>query len=317
MSFDTTWKLAIEKYCRDFFEFFFGDVALRLDWSCTPEMLNRELQKFAPDSKSGRKHADCLLRMRLLSGEELYVLIHIEVQSQVDPHFAERMATYHWRIRDYYQSQRVCSLAILGDPDPNWRPNFFESTWLGCRIRLDFPVCKLLDLPDWPQNRHNPFGWLVAAHRLAQRHGRNSRRRQEAKFSLVRQLYEELSPEEVREFFNLVDGVLALSANMRYDFWQRLRQFEEERQMVYLNSIERLILEEARKESKAEGRAEGKLEGKVEGRSEGLRLAICKLAQARWGIDFAVKVERVTDLRALEELFERLLVAESAQPWME
>ena len=47
-------------------------------------------------------------------GQETWVLIHIEVQAQVDADFSERMFVYHYRLFDRFR-RPVVSLAILGD----------------------------------------------------------------------------------------------------------------------------------------------------------------------------------------------------------
>ena len=39
----------------------------------------------------------------------------------------------------------MVSLVILADDQAHWRPNAFEEELLGCRVRFEFPVCKLLD----------------------------------------------------------------------------------------------------------------------------------------------------------------------------
>jgi len=272
--FDATWKDAIHLHCREFLEFFFPAIATRVDWAAKPVMLDGELRKFAPRSKAGGRHADALMRLQMLDGEAFFALVHVEVQSQVDPAFALRMAQYHWRIRDHYQSERVCSLAILGDLSPEWRPGCYESDFLGGSLRFDFPMCKLLDLPDWPQDRFNPFAWLVAAHLKAQRHRRKPRLRLGAKVELIRELYRALSPGQVRSFFRLIDGVLVLPDELSYDFLTQVKGIEEEHNVVYLNSIERILL----KEAKVEARAENTLELARAMLADGLELErVCRI----------------------------------------
>lgn len=59
--------------------------------------------------------------MWLVDGEEAWLLLHIELQSQMDSGFPKRMFIYHYRIYDRYDRE-VVSLAVLGDEQPNWRP---------------------------------------------------------------------------------------------------------------------------------------------------------------------------------------------------
>jgi hypothetical protein len=77
-------------------------------------------------------------------GEEAWVVIHVEIESQRDPTFAERMFVYTYRVYDRYH-QSVISLAVPGDEDPAWRPNRFGYGNFGCTLELEFPIVKLLD----------------------------------------------------------------------------------------------------------------------------------------------------------------------------
>ena len=107
-------------------------------------------------------------------------------------------------------------------------------------------------------------------------------------------------------------GVLALSDDLSYAFWQKLARFEEEQSVVYLNSIERLLLADARKEALAEGKAEGKAEGSA----ETLRSLLCRTARARWNLDVSAEVAGLSDLQRMESLMEILVTAESAEVWL-
>ncbi|MBN9418810.1 MAG: hypothetical protein J0I12_25385 [Candidatus Eremiobacteraeota bacterium] len=180
--FDSPWKEAIRLYFRDFVQFFFVEMDADIDWDSGWEFCDKELQAITPEG--GRRHVDSLVRVSRRDGVQL-VLVHIEVQSQRDPEFPERMLLYHTRIADRF-GESVCSLAILGDGGPTWRPNrCLRSVW-GCRLELHFPICKLLDYPDWAEGTDNPFAWLTAAHRQALATRRQPQRRAEIKFRLVR-----------------------------------------------------------------------------------------------------------------------------------
>ncbi len=196
-----------------------------------------ELRAFVPDAGRGRRTVDALLQVTKISGDP--GLIHIEVQSQNAAHFEERIFLYFSRLRDK-KFRPVCSLAILGDTSPKWRPRALSLDFWRCTLDFRFSIAKLLDYPDTPEQPLNPFSWLVAAHRQAQRTRGNSRQRTEAKLCLVKGLYEHgFSPEIVRELFNLMDWVLVLRGKFDHDFTRSLAEFEEERKMVYINSVER------------------------------------------------------------------------------
>ncbi|HEX5445577.1 MAG TPA: hypothetical protein VFW87_17250 [Pirellulales bacterium] len=94
------------------------------DWARGFEMLDKELQQIAPESEQGRRVADKLVKVWRTSGQDEWVLVHVEVQSQQERDFAQRMFVYNYRLFDR-SNRKVASFAILGDNRPGWRPNRF------------------------------------------------------------------------------------------------------------------------------------------------------------------------------------------------
>ena len=118
------------------------------------------------DSELGRRRVDKLVRVTLCDGEAGLVLVHVEIQSQREAAFNERMYIYNYRLFDRYH-RPVASLAVLGDDQTGWRPDGYEYELLGCRVGLRFPVVKLLDYQvDWAalEVDENPFATVVMAH---------------------------------------------------------------------------------------------------------------------------------------------------------
>jgi hypothetical protein len=69
----------------------------------------------------------------------------VQVHSQFESDFAERMFVYLYRrIYDRYK-RRVASIALLGDERSSWRPNQFGYELWGSEVLFKFPVVKLLD----------------------------------------------------------------------------------------------------------------------------------------------------------------------------
>ena len=107
-----------------------------------------------------------MVKVWLKDGSEKWLLIHIEIQNQKESDFEERMYNYHISIYQRY-GKRVVSLAILGDPDKNWKPSVFDYTMMGCRMTFVFPIVKLTDyLKRWDEleKSRNPFAVMVMAH---------------------------------------------------------------------------------------------------------------------------------------------------------
>ena len=106
--------------------FFFTDVHEGIDWAKGYEFLDKELQKIVREAEIGKRVADKLVKVWMTSGEQVWVLVHIEVQSQPEQRFAERMFIYNYRLRDLF-NRPVASFAILSDGSPSWRPQRFSS----------------------------------------------------------------------------------------------------------------------------------------------------------------------------------------------
>jgi hypothetical protein len=100
--FDSPWKDILQLYFEDFIEFFFPQVHREIDWTQTPEFLDKELQQVVRDAELGRRLADKLVKIYRTSGEEAWILIHVEVQAQEESNFAQRMFIYNYRIYDRY-----------------------------------------------------------------------------------------------------------------------------------------------------------------------------------------------------------------------
>jgi hypothetical protein len=137
-----------------------------IDWEKGYEFLDKELQKVAPDAKTGRRTVDKLVKVWLKDGTEIWTVIHVEIQGKADPGFAKRMYMYNYRLFDKHH-KKIVSLAVLTDNRKNWKPDRYGYEVCGCRVQLQFPVVKLLDyLKDWDylESSVNLFAVVVVTH---------------------------------------------------------------------------------------------------------------------------------------------------------
>ncbi len=81
-TFDKPWKIALEHFFPEFMHFFFPDAARQIDWDRGHEFLDTQLEKVAGDSESSDACVDKLVKVFRQDGEETWVCVHIEVQSQ-------------------------------------------------------------------------------------------------------------------------------------------------------------------------------------------------------------------------------------------
>jgi hypothetical protein len=266
--YDSPWKEIIQLYFEDFMLFFFPQVHSQIDWSRGFEFLDQELQQVVRDAELGKRLVDKLVKVYRRTGEEIWVLVHIEIQAQEEGKFPERMFVYNYRIFDRYK-RPVASLAVLADSSRTWRPNQFGYKLFGCTVDFKFPVVKLVDYQqhfEELEESRNPFATVVLAHLAALQTRDNRVERKAQKLALVRRLYEkELSREQVLNLFAFLDWMLTLPLELEREFEVEVEKLEEEQRMKYVTSFER----NARRESLLEG-IEVSLEVKFG--SEGLNL---------------------------------------------
>jgi len=74
-----------------------------------------------PRARRRNQPVDVLVRVRLLSGEEQLILLHVEIQSSPEAGFERRIARYHSGLFWSY-NQRVVTLVVLADLSEDWRP---------------------------------------------------------------------------------------------------------------------------------------------------------------------------------------------------
>ncbi len=295
--FDSPWKDILELYFEDFIRFFLPVAHPEINWNRPPEFLDKELQQVVRDAELGRRLADKLVKVWHNNGEETWVLIHVEVQSQDEADFAERMFVYHYRIFDKYR-HKVVSLAVLGDEGRNWKPEQFGYQLWETKIDFNFKVVKLLEYVDrWAEleTSRNPFAIVVVAHLKAQETRLDRPERKRWKLALVRRLYEQnYSRIEVINLFHFIDWVMSLPQELEQEFWQSVQELEEERSMPYITSVQRI----------------GRQEGLLKGIEMGLKLKF-----GAEGLALLPEVSEIKDVGLLEAILSGLETANTLAEW--
>ena len=138
---DLMWKGIIEDLFDDFLYFFFPDFVKEVDFTKPFEFLDKELQQLYPEAEGDNRRADLLVKVFLKSGEETWLLIHIEVQGYIDKTFPLRMFIYNYRSFDRYQKP-IVALAILTDENNNFRPAYYEQKKWNTTLRYDLTIYK-------------------------------------------------------------------------------------------------------------------------------------------------------------------------------
>jgi hypothetical protein len=245
--YDTGWKEMARKYFRPLLEFFFPVVAGHIDWEHDVEFLDKELKQAVRLGGRGGRTVDLLAKVWLRNGERACVLVHLEVQSQVDRTLPKRMYEYRSLIHAREQL-RVESLCILADPDPGWRPDRYEDKGFVSELVLKFGVVKLLDYrARWEelQRDPSPFALVVMAHLKSLETKGSPDRRLRMKTELMALMYERgYSEDEFLDLARFLDLVMPLPRPLQLQWIQEVKTFEEEKTMAVMSQWEKYTREQ-------------------------------------------------------------------------
>ena len=246
--YDSPWKEAISAYFQPFMQLFFAAVHARIDWSQPHEFLDAELQKITGDAQLGKRFADRLVRVRSLEGEELWLLIHIEVQGQAEVSFNHRMFQYYYRIHDHYPEAEIISLAVLTNQPDCTQLGLYASEHDGYGVHFRFRVHNLQQwMRRWAQlkklSASNPFA-MVALAQLAAHRKASDPERKASKREIIWLLYQyRFARADVLALLRFIDWMLRLPRALELALRNELIALEESTQMPYVMSYEQMALE--------------------------------------------------------------------------
>jgi hypothetical protein len=282
-NYDETWKEVIGDYFDSFLAFFYPEIYQQIDWNKNPISLDKELEQITASADSKTRHADKLFQVWLLDNQEVWILIHVEVQSQYDKEFSQRMFIYNYRAFDLYQKP-VISLAILGDETNSWRPSSYQYGLGSSQLIFNFYSVKLLDY-QWEEleQSNNIFAIVVMAHLKTKATNSNLSAREQWKWNLSRLLYERgYNRKEIVDLYKVIDLMMALSQDLQLSFEEKLANYQEERKMPLLTNIEQRTIKQTRKQD------------------------IIKLVQVRFGNipeNLVASINQIDDTSFLEQIF--------------
>ena len=295
--YDGAWKEALELYLMGLTYLCFPEIAARIDWDAGFVFMDKELEEIMRDAELGRQHVDKLAEVRLRDGQKQWILFHIEVASQEYVPLELTMYQYHHRLEDRYDLP-VLSVAVLADESETWRPHFYESEVLGCKVRFEFPTCKLVDFrARWAELEAHPHpaALIIMAHLLALETRKDMNRRSALRRELTQLLYERgYGRKDVLEILRLLDWLMTLPSELTLAHRQWMVEYEKEKAMPFVTSYERL------------SREEGLQEGLQKGRREMLQeLTLRQLRKQLGKLDEAIQ-QRIANLPdgELEELYD-------------
>jgi Domain of unknown function (DUF4351) len=309
---DSPWKDILRAYFPQAIAFFFPQTSDLINWSKPHEFLDKEFQAISQDAALGRRYADQLVKVWLKGGKELWLLLHLEVQSQSETEFEERMFTYCLRIFDQFRQVPI-SLAILCDESLSWRPSRYDADYPDTSLNFRFGTAKLLDWRDRIdelESSNNPFATVVMAHLKVIETKRDVDQRKAWKFRLTRGLYEKgYDRQEILDLYRFLDWILVLPEMVEREFWQELQVFEEERRVTYVTNVERFGIEKGIEQGIEQGAVQ-------EARSLILRLLTRRIGKVSPTIRSQIQALSRTQLESLGEALLDFTSVEDLQAWI-
>jgi hypothetical protein len=297
--YDQAWKIVVEGHLKDALDIFWPELGREIDWTYQNRALDKELKKINSSIKVKKQLVDMLFEFRLLSGEEVWILLHVEVQTKKDLTIAERVLQYLCCLKQKYRGRRIEQMLVLLDIDPNFRPDTYLSPADQiCKLKYQFKTVKL---NDWKEkltfdNVHkapkNIFNLIILLQLesmyIDPKDQRSTCERIKAFIRVVNRCGH--TSQNVRDAIEFCGYVLRLSDPIL------LQEVDEETEMqkktnpvayedlgvfskISYNHGMTKGKTEGKIEGKLEGKIEGKLEGKIEGRLEGLTEAVIKIMQ--------------------------------------
>ena len=266
---DGPWKRGVELHLESLLLICFAGIHAQIDWKKGILFLDQELNEIIPEANIGRQRVDKLIRVWLLDGTQAVLYIHLEIQNQRVTRFSTRIYEYHFLLVKKLGRQ-VLTLVVLGDDSPGWRPARYEEDVLGCcRVKFDYPVCKLLDLVREKEGElrlsREPAAWLILANHEVNLTGGQPEERKRRKLALIKAMFKAgVDAKEMRNLFEIMDYMIALPRPLEEEFRIELQKDREMKTMRHVATMSEMILEEGIAKGIEKGMEKGIAKGKLE-----------------------------------------------------
>ncbi len=258
--YDSGWKEIIELYLPQFIEFFYPELNKLIDYTKGYDFLDKELNQIIPSNETGRKAVDKLVKVFYRNGEEKWLLLHIEIQSQYEKDFARRIFIYNYKILDKYKNRDVISLVVLGDTNKSFRPNKYQIKYPDFELTFKYKIVKLIDYIGKEkelENSNNPFAIIILSHLKSLQAKQDIQKKYIFKFLLVKKLRNKgFNKDDIYNLHKFIDWILKLPEELELQLAEDIFRIEEETKMPLMLTIEKLGI----KKGKLEGKREGKFE---------------------------------------------------------
>ena len=232
--YDNPWKEILERLFEWFIAFFYPELYKLINWSRGHEFLDSEFQRLIENDRLSHNRVDKLVKVWLKTGGVQWILVHIEMQAKKEKGFAERIF-YYLSLMYAHHRRPVVSIAILGDDDPSWKPDFFGYNIPGLDLHYRYPCVKILDYRsqwDMLEKSLNPFSLVVMAYLKMLETKKDVTNRFVWKFTIAKSLLERgFNKDEISALFRFMDILMSLPAELEEDFRCKVVMYQKEKNM--------------------------------------------------------------------------------------
>jgi hypothetical protein len=126
---DDAWKNYISKDFFDCLSIIHPILFAAVDRLIAPEFLEQEMSNALRGKykvKGKEKKTDKLVKLRLLTGEDYYIYVHLEIQDQLKDDFPERLYIYRSLISLRYITQNITTIVIFTGKPPTEKHTIFH-----------------------------------------------------------------------------------------------------------------------------------------------------------------------------------------------
>lgn len=297
---DGHWKDALETWLQPCTALFWPEFHDLIDWRTAPVFMDKELRRIGGSLYRDRLYVDKLAQLHTRHGPVL-LLMHTEIQARLERDFPQRMFRYYCRLEARYPKHDIVQFAIVTKSKNSRKIRCLEHRRapLNGNFLTLFYAAPVIHLQDWAgqekalqaQAGHNPFAMVLLAELEAAKRPTSARTRLHSKIRLVRRLYQlKYSETEIRQLFLFIDHVLRLPVAQELAFTQSLERLEQEENVAYISSVERVWLHR----------------GLEQGREQGLSQALTAQLQQRFGC-LPTDLQQQLDRASVEQLQRWLL----------
>ncbi len=230
---DRHWKTIITDLFEDFIQFYLPALYDKIDFSYDPVSLQQELDKIILDEKmDGKVINDKLVKVRLKGGEERWILIHVEIQSSLEPKFTDRMFKYFYRIFDLYPEEKISAIVLYtgksrpkahdyfatGDGDGTGVFYFFNSFWVEEANNAALKASE------------NPFALVTLAAKHLNHSQKKGQKRLNFKLELIKLMEKkDYTLFQINSLLTFIQFLLILPKNLELKFEEQFKELYEKK----------------------------------------------------------------------------------------